>query len=355
MNTRRFTAVAALALLAPLDASAQGAVAPGDLGTPRAIVAATVEKLKAHYVFPDVAAQVEVALRKKVRSDRTIANADDARAFAQQLTAELQSVAHDKHLRVAYSEAVLPQRTAAAPTAEEEASLRGRMERGNHGVERVEHLPGNIGYIDLRVFAPLQWSAETLSAAMTLVAGTDALVIDLRKNGGGDPSTVAFISSYLFDTRTHLNSLYFREGDRTEQFHTLDWVPGRRFGQNKPVYVLTSSRTFSGAEEFTYNLKNLKRATIVGETTGGGANPGDLFPLDAHFEIFVPTGRAVSPITHTNWEGTGVAPDVKAGADDAFAVARMLALKKLAGAQTQPERKAQLERLQLDPAARGPD
>jgi hypothetical protein len=349
MNARRFAA-AALALAVPLHAFAQTPPA-ADIGTPRAIVEATIDKLKKFYVFPEMAAKVEAALKKPARADTKLANAEDARAFARQLTEELQAVTHDKHLRVMYSEAVLPQRTVATLTAEEESRFRGELERGNYGVERVERLPGNIGYVDLRGFAPLQWGGENIAAAMTLVANTDALIIDLRKNGGGEPATVAFMTSYLFDTRTHLNNLYFREGDRTEQFHTLDWVPGKRFGQKKPVYVLTSSRTFSGAEEFSYNLKNLKRATLVGETTGGGANPGDVYPINAHFQVFVPTGRAVSPITNTNWEGTGVAPDVAVPADKAFAAARAMALKSLVAAESQPQRKVQLQRLLDDDGA----
>ncbi|WP_427914901.1 S41 family peptidase [Ramlibacter sp. MMS24-I3-19] len=346
MKVRRLVAVAALALHALLQASAQSAPASPELGTPREIVATVISRVKEHYVFPKIAAQVEVALRKTPRSNRNIRNSDEARAFAQELTGELQAVAHDKHLWVYYSEAVLPQRTVAEPTDEEEATLRDQAQRSNYGVVRAEHLAGNIGYIDLRAFAPLPWAAETLAASMTLVANADALIVDLRNNGGGDPSTVAFLSSYFFETRTHLIDIYSREGDRTEQFYTLDWIPGRRFGQKKPVYLLTSSRTFSGAEEFSYNLKNLKRATIVGETTGGGANPGDVYPLNAHFQIFVPTGHAASPITHTNWEGTGVLPDVRAKAEDALDVAKMLALKGLAAAEVNSERKAQLERLQ---------
>ena len=348
MTVRHFAAAAALAVLFPLNAIAQAA----DLGTQRAVADAAVEKLKQWYVFPDVAGHVETVFKKAPRSGKSFANAEEGKAFAQQLTTELQAVTHDKHLRVGFSEAPLAQRVVATPTAEEEAQQRDHFEKLNFGVERVERLPGNIGYIDLRGFAPLQWGGDKIASAMNLVANTDALIVDLRKNGGGDPSTVAFMTSYLFDTRTHLNNLYFREGDRTEQFHTMDWVPGHRFGQKKPVYVLTSSRTFSGAEEFSYNLKNLKRATLVGETTGGGANPGDLYPLSAHFQMFVPTGRAVSPITKTNWEGTGVAPDVKAPADQAFAVARKLALTALADAEKEPARKAALQRLlQEEPAA----
>ena len=127
----------------------------------------------------------------------------------------------------------------------------------------------------------------------------------------------------------HLNSLYWREGDRTQLFWTLPYVPGKRFGSQKPIYVLTSAETFSGAEEFAYNLKNLKRATIIGETTGGGAHPGDVYRLSAHFESFIPGGRAINPISGTNWEGTGVEPDIAVPRDKAFKVAYTMALKQV--------------------------
>jgi retinol-binding protein 3 len=322
-----------------------------DTATRRQVVDAAIARMKERYVFPDMARKVDAALQRQWQA-KAFDGLDDPKAFAEKLTAELQAVTQDKHIRVRYSAQPLPPRTSDEPSAEELAIDRRQEQLRNYGVERVERLQGNIGYIDLRGFAPTDWAGETLAAAMTLVANTDALIVDLRKNGGGDPATVAFVTSYLFDTRTHLNSLYWREGDRTEQFHTHDWVPGKRFGQKKPVYVLTSNRTFSGAEEFSYNLKNLKRATLIGETTGGGANPGDVVLLTPHFGLFVPTGRAVSPITQTNWEGTGVEPDVKVPADQALDVAQRLALEKVIAAETDAERKAALhERLAALPKA----
>lgn len=143
-----------------------------------------------------------------------------------------------------------------------------------------------------------------------------------RDNGGGSPGMVAFVSSYLFDKRTHLNDLWTRRTKETKQFWTRDTVPGRRFGGTKPVYVLTSAHTFSGAEEFTYNLKNLKRATIIGEVTGGGAHPVAGHRIDEHFMIGVPFTRAINPITHTNWEGVGVKPDIAVPANEALETAR---------------------------------
>ncbi len=195
-------------------------------------------------------------------------------------------------------------------------------------MQTVERLDGNIGYVELRAFFPAEapGAGDAAAAAMRLLAHTGALIIDLRRNHGGDPSMVALLSSYLFSESVHLNSLYWRANDFTQQFWTFPYVPGPRF-VDKPVYVLTSGETFSGAEEFTYNLKNLKRATIVGETTGGGAHPGDDFPITPHFGVWVPTGRAVNPITGTNWEGTGVAPDIRVPADEALDVAYAAALR----------------------------
>jgi retinol-binding protein 3 len=160
----------------------------------------------------------------------------------------------------------------------------------------------------------------------------DAIIIDLRENGGGDPKMVAYISSHLFAEPTHLNDLYNRKEDKTTEYWTLRDVPGARLA-GKPVFVLTAKRTFSGAEEFSYNLKNLKRATIIGETTGGGAHPVSGHRIDDHFFIGVPFARAINPISKTNWEGTGVEPDVKVPASEALDVAKKMAAEQIKKAQ----------------------
>jgi C-terminal processing protease CtpA/Prc len=181
-------------------------------------------------------------------------------------------------------------------------------------------------------------------AAMNFLANTDALIIDLRRNGGGDPAMVALISSYLFDAQpVHLNDLYFRPDDSTRQWWTLPYVPGKRYGAKKEVYVLTSKRTFSAAEEFTYNLKCLKRAKIVGETTGGGAHPGGGRRINEHFAIWVPSGRAINPITKTNWEGTGVTPDVDVPQDQSLKVAHNAAMNSILAKVTAPERQGAIK------------
>jgi C-terminal processing protease CtpA/Prc len=328
--------------LAPSCASAAPEL---DASARQEVIEHVIAEMNRRYVFPKKAQEVESALRRQ-QAAKVFDGITSGREFAQDLTRSLQEVTHDKHVRVRFSEAPVAVRQQAEsdqPTPAELAIWRAHEEKRNYGVERVEHRPGNIGYIELRGFAPAMLAGPTLAAAMTLVAHADALIVDLRRNGGGDPETVALVCSYLFDHRTHLNNLYWREGDRTEQFWTLEWVPGERYGQSKPVYVLTSADTFSGAEEFAYNLRTQKRATLVGETTGGGANPGDLRRLSEHFEMFVPSGRAINPVTNTNWEGVGVEPHVKTPAPAALATAEAMALKALIEGERDAERRAALQ------------
>jgi retinol-binding protein 3 len=290
-------------------------------------------KLNDLYVFPETAKKAEEALRKHVK-DKDYDAITSGQEFAKKLTSDLAAVCHDKHLRVVYRPEGIPKDGFDALTRAQGDDVKRVSEFMNFGFERVERLPGNIGYLDLRNFHPVEIGAETASAAMNLLANTDFLIVDLRKNGGGEPDMIAYISSYLFDEKTHLNDIYDRPSGQTTEHWTKTDVPGKHFGGKKPVYVLTSAFTFSGAEEFTYNLKNLKRATIIGETTGGGANPGGIQPLSEHFAAFIPVGRAINPITKTNWEGTGVEPDIKVPADQALKVAQIDALTKQIAKQT---------------------
>ncbi len=163
---------------------------------------------------------------------------------------------------------------------------------------------------------------------MNFLAHTDALIFDLRDNHGGDPEMVDFMVSYLFRHSTHINDLTNRHDNEIHQYWTLPWIPGTRF-IDQPVYVLTSHGTFSGAEEFTFDLQTQKRATIVGETTGGGAHPAQGLPAGDHFFVGVPFGRPINPVTHGDWEGKGIEPDVRVSAADALATAEKAAADKL--------------------------
>ncbi len=325
MNLRH-TAAATFFALHLLTPGAHAAAEPLDAAGRGEIVTALARQLDDFYVYPEVAAAMGQSLRAKLQAGG-YDSIDDPRAFADALTADLRAVSHDKHLRVVSGDNPRPMTPpSAAPTPEQEAAMLKHFSATNFGIFKAEITAGNVGYLDLRGFAPVKIAGPAITAAMTQLADSDALIVDMRWNGGGDPAGVAWLASYLFDARTHLNDLVWREGNKTEQFWTDPTVPGKRFGQKKPVYVLTGPRTFSGGEEFSYDMQQTRRATLVGATTGGGANPGRGRQLTPYFGAFIPSGRAVNPISKTSWEGTGVVPEIKVPEDDALATAHKLAL-----------------------------
>jgi len=316
-----------------------------DAAERRLVIGGVIDRLKQAYVFPDTATAMERAVRARQRRgeyDRITSG----RALAESLTAHLQAVSQDRHLRVRHSADPLPPgpgQDGPDPEQRERARTFGRQV--NFGFERVERLDGNVGYLELRSFGfEPEDVAEVAAAAFNYLGNTDALIIDIRRNGGGSPFMVAQVSSYLFGPDSvHLNSLYWRPDNRTDHFYTHRDVPGRRYGPDKPVYVLTSRRTFSGAEEFAYNLQSLKRATIIGDTTGGGAHPGGMRRVTDHFGVWIPTGRAINPITKTNWERVGVRPDVAVASDQALRTAHLAALRAVRSRTTDPERRRSLD------------
>lgn len=310
-------------------------------GTPSAVVDAAIAQMRRHYVFPEKVPAVEARLRKDLQAGAFKAEGE---ALAEQLTRALQDVTKDRHIRLYHSPDALPEDSGSEPSAEALAAQHHDERLHNYGVEKVERLPFNIGLIQLSGFGSMPAATGSFAAAMNLVAHTDALIVDLRQNHGGDPETVAFMLSYLFDKRTHLNDMFMRATGRTEQYWTHQAVPGQRWGQQKPLYVLTSAETFSGGEEFAYDVKALKRGTLIGETTGGGAHPGDVYRLTAHFEMFVPNGRAINPITRTNWEGTGVAPDVQVPQADALAAAQAAVLREMMKTERDAKRRASMQK-----------
>jgi len=268
------------------------------------------QKMKSNYVFPDVAERTSTALEEK-SAKGAYATATTAKAFAKLLSDDLRAMGNDRHLGVRYDpNAVINSAPDAAPDAHQLARMREETLRDGFGIARVERLPGNVGYIDLRGFGPTEFVGDAYTSAIALLAGTDALILDLRRNGGGEPSSVAYLMSHFFaegDER-HINDIYDRPKDQTRQYWTSASVKSRYL---KPVYVLTSGYTFSGGEECAYDFQTQKRGTLVGETTGGGANPGDYLSLGHGFMAFIPDGRAINPVTHTNWEHVGVKPDVE--------------------------------------------
>jgi hypothetical protein len=282
------------------------------------------------YVFPDKGKEMGGLVSKNLNEGK-YKDITNHREFADKLSEDLLTINNDRHIGVLY----MPERIAMIKKAEEdddnkelEEFEKRQSEYSNFYFKEIKILPGNVGYLKFNGFMDASVAGPTAVAAMNFLAHTDALIIDLRDNGGGSPSLIQLITTYFFEDTEHLNSFYIREGDKTKQFWTLTHVSGERLTETD-LYVLTSNYTFSGAEEFTYNLKNMKRATIVGETTGGGAHPVAGHIINDNYIIRIPFGKAINPITKTNWEGTGVEPHVKTTKDEAMETAYMLALDSL--------------------------
>jgi hypothetical protein len=347
-----------LAALLPLAAAAQAPPADQpdltvDAATRKVVVDTLAERIERLYVFPDKARETARALRRRLAA-REYDRIASAKELADSLTSHAQAVTRDLHLRVNYRHEPVPRMSADGPPPESEMRrMREMARRTNYGFERIERLPGNVGYLDLRQFAGAPEGQATAVAAMNFLGNVDALIVDLRRNGGGSPAMIGTLLTYLTDPGDRLlfNTFYQREEDQTLQFWTNPYVPGPRLN-GKPVYVLTSPRTFSAAEEFAYDIQTHKLGTIVGAVTGGGAHPGGMFRVHDHFMVFVSTGRAVNPVTKTNWEGVGVKPDIAVKPGEALRVAHVEALKKIIeSVKDDPDRKAALERA-LDEAGR---
>ncbi|MET7746421.1 S41 family peptidase [Streptomyces sp. NPDC005385] len=294
--------------------------------SPAPVIDETVRLLTEHYVFPEVAGELAPLLRRRLAEGAY--DVDSAEELGRLVTADLRSVNGDRHLSLKYHADAVPEARGAAALA----AMRRDFDNSLGGAPRVELLDAGVAVVELApALFPLEWAAEPLTAALSLAASARALVLDLRANLGGDPDTVAFVCSHLLDERTHLNTMFWREGERLEQSWSLPHVPGRRFGGTGPVYVLTSDRTFSAAEELAYDLQQLGRAVIVGEPTRGGAHPREGWTVHPHLEATIPVGRSVNPVSGTNWEGTGVLPDVSCPAADALDRAHALASARLSG------------------------
>lgn len=311
------------------------------------VLTSLTQQLKTKYVFPEVAERVAKALQAKA-DQGGFDGASTMENFAATLTKDLQSLSKDKHFKVRFVPGFKPDADDEdrAPTPAEVAEAKVEAAQRGFGIARVERLPGNVGYLDIRGFEPTELVAPAYTAALSLLSGTDGLILDLRKNGGGSPESVAYLMSHFFgegDVR-EINAIYNRIKDTTRQYWTVP-VPVR---YTKPVYVLISPRTFSGGEECAYDFQTQKRGTLVGEPTGGGANPGGRFPLVHGLACFIPTGRAINPITKTNWEGVGVKPDVAAPAAEAHRTAHLALLRDFLKTEKDPRRVKALEEVVAD-------
>lgn len=288
------------------------------------VIRATADIIEARYVDATKAREIATALRHSTERRRV---ALDGEAFAAEVTALLRALSGDGHLGLSYSPDRIPEEQGEAAFSAAEMD-RWYGPQLNHGIEKIERLPGNIMLLDLRVFPPPAMAGDVFAAAMTVVAQGDALIIDLRQNGGG-AETVNLLTGYLLEGGSPLSGTYNRPTDTHVYATSPEWVPGRRFGSTKPVYVLTSRKTFSAAEALAYNLQALKRAVIVGEVTGGGAHPFEYRRVHPHFAVDLPEGRSINPITGSNWQDVGVKPDVAVPAEEALDRALELAREAL--------------------------
>jgi hypothetical protein len=282
----------------------------------RSSISEIADLIQANYFDSEKASQVAVMLRAASRKGQ-FAGLDSPEAFASALTEMLRET--DRHFSVRYVGAPDAARGASVSDggddADDQAKLLATLQRENFGFAEVSILPGNVGFIEMRRFAPLYLAERTARAALDFIANTDAVIFDMRKNRGGEPSMVQFVISHFLDPAEPviINTFVSRTAEHPSQLWSLPFHPsGNR--PNVPLYVLTSSHTGSAGEAFPYHLQAMGRATVVGETTYGAGNPGEVFTSESGYAVFISTGSARNPVTGTNWEGTGVKPDVAADA-----------------------------------------
>ncbi|MFD3974070.1 S41 family peptidase [Streptomyces cyaneofuscatus] len=281
------------------------------------IVRQALSRIEAGYVFPEKTAAIGAAIGRRLAEGAY--ERLDGPSLCETVTADLQEVCPDKHLRLLWADQ--PQSLDPADEDEGRAAFLALLKAENQGIRRVEQLDGKVGLIDVRRIAYADEGAAAIGAAMQLVAHSSALILDLRECRGGAPEGAAMWCSYFFrDDQVHLNDIYERSTGATRQFWTAAHLPAPRF-TDRPVYALTSSITFSGGEDVAYTLQAHGRAVLVGETTRGGAHPTARHPVTEHTLVTVPTARTINSVTGTNWEGTGVIPNIPVQADQALKAA----------------------------------
>lgn len=301
----------------------------------RAAVRALVRALRSTYVFPDVAEEIIDVLESNLSAGE-YGRAMRASEFARRLTADLRSVNDDRHL-AAWPTPPASERIAVGMDRD---FLRARGRESNYGFVETRILSGNVGYLRLSNFSLDELYDDArlaATAAMAFLANTDSLILDLRGNPGGGARLVRYLASYFFDaTPVHLNDYYFRTTDSTLEYWTLAEIPGTRL-PDLDLRILLDGDSFSSAEAFSYNLKHLGRAVIVGEPSGGGAHGGATLEIGAHFEAYIPFSRSIHPVTKTDFEGTGVLPDIEVAPKTALLVAHMSAIDALLDTAPTPE------------------
>ncbi len=293
--------------------------------------------IESDYVMVEQVERVNRAL-SDLNASGKYDNINDREAFAEVLTEDLRDISSDKHYGVGYKPELIASRRARAQESEAEAAVveeptidwnEWYAAQDNFGVEKAEVLDGNIGYLKITFFQPLDWMQPVIDSAMAFVANTDALIIDLTKNGGGYSPSDSYLGSFFFDPEPVLwSTSYYRPTGERSSDSTFAEVGAPRY-LDRPVVVLVGPETFSLGEKFAYSMKHFDKAVVVGEVTAGAANGISFSFVDDNFVIQIPAQRTVNPITQTNFEGAGVQPNVAASADEAFNVAYGYVLDRL--------------------------
>jgi hypothetical protein len=283
------------------------------------LIQSVAAAVKQHYYDKRVAETAAEALLAHEKAG-DYDSVTDGQALARLVEKHLREDSRDNHFTMEYTRNVFPD-FSQPPPPEAQARYRAAMQQANCTFEKVEIRPHNVGYLKLNSFPDLPACQATATAAMSTLNHADALIFDLRDNRGGYANMVVFLAGYLFD---HPEYMFNSRDAISEETWTRSPVPGSLLA-DKPVYILTSSRTYSGAEQFSFDLKMLKRATLIGETTGGASHSGVLHNLDDHFAVGIPETKPINPFSASDWAITGVEPDVKVKAADALDTAEKLA------------------------------
>lgn len=295
-----------------------------------AVIASIIAHLDESYIDLNLSKKMIIELDKNLKSKK-YKKITSPSEFSKIVTEDLQSISKDLHLIVRFEPKHITQEMQTISEEmqlEIEKKMAKKMAEINYGFKEAKILDGNIGYLNLSQFADIKYAEETATATMNFLSNTNAIIIDLRTNGGGVPSMMQLLSSYFFDeTSVLLSEFYERKTNTKTQLYSFATVSGKR-STNKPVYILTSKHTFSAAEAFTYTLKNLNKAIVVGEITKGGANRTKRITLNDGFTISMPYIKAINPITKTNWEGKGVQPNMAISEKEAFVYAYIDAINK---------------------------
>ena len=288
------------------------------------VIDTLIAKINSLYVYEDLAKKMTAAIRhgQQQHNYDTIGSRE---VFAKRLTADLHAVNDDGHLGVEYSASPIGDEKPEAPSQADADAFRKSWARSNFSFKKVEVLDGNIGLLQVDAFFPSDWIRDLAQSSMTFLANSDAIIIDIRNNHGFADGGL-LIASYFFGDPVHWNDIYDRDAKTLRQSWTLPVVPGPKL-IDKDIYILVSKDCFSASEDFAYNMQALGRAKVIGEVTGGGAHPTKPYKIGTYFMADIPFAYGVNPVTHTDWEGKGVQPDVKVAANKALLTAQIMAIQ----------------------------